>query len=727
MIELKEKQILIDGKPTLLMAGEIHYFRLKKEEWEDRIIKAKEAGCNVIASYVPWLIHEHVEGEIDLTGENIPENDLASFIDLCAKYDLFFFVRPGPFVMAELKNEGIPYWLYEDYPQVSTITWDSEKGHHATVNYLDEIYLSKVKKWYQAVGEIVAPRTQPNGGNVVGYQLDNEVGMLQWVTNTPDLSDSTVSDFWEWMKQRYTEDKFLSIYGFPLEQAEQSAAFVRTPEESYTLELLRDLGHFFRNRFKIYIQILKEFAKESGVQEVLFVVNIHGTSGDRAHSYPIGISQLYESYWEDPELLPGSDMYLGNINYLTIPDLYLANILMDAVQHEDQPLSAIEFNCGDGNFGDNMGGRIDVSAADLKTRLFVAQGNKMINYYLIAGGRNPEYDWLPKDGNQRIATTGERHGFAAPINPEGKLSYTYPRMAESIHKVLESEKQLAVMQPEYDSIAFAFIPDYFMTEYHYPGSEKSRKFIQNLTQYRTGTAWDFLVKGMLFNHFRFPAIDIQNKEIDPQKITTLVVPSARYMSKKLQHKLVDYVKKGGNILFYGELPLYDMLGKSCTHVIDTLQVAYQSDMNDGPEKYLSYEGRNKLEQIPESRTNYTQLFKANKEDTILVEKHSRLACGVLKRIEKGKVMAITCHLSGKPELVRSLLELLDTTPAFQTSDEAEGLFLATTSASKAGRLLHVINLEGYDKTIQIKEKGKLINRGERLTIPAYQGIILSLD
>ena len=64
MIEIKNKQIVIDGIPRLIMCGEIHYFRLQRDEWPDRVQKLRDAGCNAVASYVPWLCHEPVEGQI---------------------------------------------------------------------------------------------------------------------------------------------------------------------------------------------------------------------------------------------------------------------------------------------------------------------------------------------------------------------------------------------------------------------------------------------------------------------------------------------------------------------------------------------------------------------------------------------------------------------------------------------------------------------------------------
>ena len=131
MIQIQDKQILIDGEPRVVMAGEVHYFRVARDEWEQRILLLKEAGCNAVASYIPWLWHELPDGTIDVTGATRPERDVAAFIDLCAEHDLWFIARPGPFVMAELKNEGLPYRLYTDHPEIVPGGWDGARRRAA--------------------------------------------------------------------------------------------------------------------------------------------------------------------------------------------------------------------------------------------------------------------------------------------------------------------------------------------------------------------------------------------------------------------------------------------------------------------------------------------------------------------------------------------------------------------------------------------------------------------
>src|SRR5690606_34193308 len=304
MIEIKNKQILIDGKPQLIMAGEIHYYRLDREDWQDRIDKLKMAGMNAVATYVPWLIHEPVEGEFDLTGKTRPETDLQAFIDLCQENGLYFFLRPGPFIMAEMKNEGLPYWVYEKYPEIVPIGWDEKPATTPTVDYLHPGFLESAKKWYEALMEVAAPRIYPNG-NIIAFQLDNEIGMLSWVSNTPDLTDFVLDDFTEWVSEKYDANTLSERYPIDFSNKEARNNAIRSPKESYSLYLMKDLGYYMRHRFTKYVSVLRSYAEEFGVKGIPFVVNIHGMGGGRAFTFPIGISQLYETY-QEPGYLSGS-------------------------------------------------------------------------------------------------------------------------------------------------------------------------------------------------------------------------------------------------------------------------------------------------------------------------------------------------------------------------------------------------------------------------------------
>ena len=445
-VAIRDRQILIDGRPRLILSAELHYFRLQRAVWADRLQLAGEAGCNAVSSYIPWLCHETQRGCVDLTGSSRPELDLPGFIDLCGEMGLMFVARPGPFVMAELKNEGLPYWLRQKHPSIRPVTWNGMPGARHAVDYLAPAFLREVRRWYRAVMSVIAPRTWPNGGNVIGMQLDNEIGMLSWVNNAPELGDRTLADFVAWLEKTYAPDQLCQRYPIDFADLVAVRTEVHAPREELALRLTHDLGRYMRRRCARYVATLRRYAEESGVRDIPFIINLHGCAGGRALTLPVGISQLYESYAAKPGYLSGSDLYLNNLTMDNFQDLYIANALMEAVHDDNQPITSIEFECGDGNYGQTFSNRTDPSSIDFMLRICVAQGARWINYYIFSGGHNYRLTPAPDDGNGRIAHTGERHGFAAPIGPEGALNYVYPRLLSATHAMRAVADKLASMR-----------------------------------------------------------------------------------------------------------------------------------------------------------------------------------------------------------------------------------------------------------------------------------------
>ncbi|ANX13848.1 glycosyl hydrolase [Fictibacillus arsenicus] len=727
MIEIKNKQIIIDGKPVLITCGEIHYYRVDKSEWQDRLDKLKETGCNAVATYVPWLWHEPIEGQFDFTGKTRPETDLAGFIDLCAENGFYFFVRPGPFIMAEMKNEGLPYWVYEKHPEIIPIGWDEKEATTPTVDYLAPGFLKEVRKYYEKVMEVITPRLYPNGGKIIAFQLDNEVGMLSWVSNTPDLTDNLLNDFSSWLGERYGED-VESRYPFSLEESAERNVALRSPKEEYAAQLLKDLGYYMRYRFAKYIAILREYAEEFGVKDIPFVVNIHGTGGGRGLTYPIGISQLYESYTQGPGYISGSDIYFGDLDMKTFQDLYIINGFMDAVHNEDQPLTSVEFNCGDGNFGETLGERYDPSSADFKLRMCLAQGNRLINYYLFAGGRNARLDALVGDGNDRIASTGERHGFAAPIGPEGDYNYTFPRMSRVNQSVMAVGDKLAAMDEDRDDVSFAFIPDYYMTEYRYPDSKVMREILSNIEANRGSGAWEIMGRAMLLNGYRFTAVDVQNKPLMKDNTPVLALPSARYMDGGIQEKLVNYLQDGGKVLLYGEVPLYDMEGKDCTILADALNVKYKSYSQGHHRHYLSIYGDNWAAEQPEIRTYFAQGFEIGESVTPILRVYgSDDVCGFESEVGSGRAIVVAGAYRCDLPFFKKALERLGATVKLSHDFKHHGIFMTSTSNREYERFVHLLNLDGFDKEFTITDGEEKLFDGRKILLQSKDGVMLPMN
>lgn len=726
MVTVQNKQILIDGKPVLIRAGEIHYYRLEKSEWQDRIDKLKAAGMNAVASYIPWLCHEEKRGEFDLHGSRRENLDIAGFIDLCAQNGLYFIARPGPFIMAEMKNEGIPFWVARTYPETIPLCWDGKPATTGTLDYTNPDFLRCAKDWYGQIMPLLSQRLQHKGGNVIAVQLDNEIGMLSWVSNCPDLTATVLTEFREYLLEKYDPAQLAARYPLDLEEPEAFARGIRSPREDYALELKQDLGYYMRRRFANYLRVLKEYAQEYGVSEVPFLVNIHGTGAGRAYGFMIGISQLFEGYTQSGEYLSGSDIYLGDMNMEVFQDLYLINAYMEAVNLPDQPTASFEFECGDANYAELLAARKDVSTSDFKTRMCVAQGNKAFNCYLFSGGRNYMLDG-ENDGNGRIAITGQRHGFAAPVGPEGQLNYTYHRLREVMQLLAANEDKLSVMQEERDDLALAFIPDYYMTEYCYPGSEKERALQRNLEQFRGVDGMERVGRSLLMNHFRFTAIDVQNKPIHPDQVHTLVVFTAAYLSESIQQKLVRFAREGGSLFLYGMMPTMDMEGNPCTVLKDALEIGEITSYRSEFGFWLSAQPVGLLEGSAEVTVWQAETYRVDGCEPLMVTAHSRETTAFVKSLGHGKVLMLgtpyICHL----ENYRKMMACLGVSPALSEDGEYGGIFMTAMKGENRERYLHMMNLDGFDKHVHVTFEGAPLFGGRALRIASRRALMLPLE
>lgn len=144
-----------DGKPFFGISGEVHYCRVAPDQWKDTLIKAKCGGVNLIATYVFWNVHEEKEGTFRFDGCR----DIRRFVELCKSCGLMVILRIGPFAHGEMRNGGLPDWLY---------------GKPFEVRSNQEGYLAHVRRFYAAIHGQVNGLYFEQDGPIVGIQLENE-------------------------------------------------------------------------------------------------------------------------------------------------------------------------------------------------------------------------------------------------------------------------------------------------------------------------------------------------------------------------------------------------------------------------------------------------------------------------------------------------------------------------------------------------------------------------
>lgn len=153
-----DKTFLLNGKPFVVKAAELHYPRIPRAYWEHRIKMCKALGMNTICLYVFWNIHEQQEGKFDFTGNN----DVAAFCRLAQKNGMYVIVRPGPYVCAEWEMGGLPWWLL--------------KKKDIRLREQDPYFMQRVEIFEKEVGKQLAPLTIQNGGPIIMVQVENEYG-----------------------------------------------------------------------------------------------------------------------------------------------------------------------------------------------------------------------------------------------------------------------------------------------------------------------------------------------------------------------------------------------------------------------------------------------------------------------------------------------------------------------------------------------------------------------
>ncbi len=704
----------------LVLSGEVHYFRLDPAVWADRLDAARATGLNTVATYIPWLVHELPDGTFDLTGRTRPELDLGRFLDLCADRELAVIARPGPFVMAELKNEGLPYSLFRDHPGVVPASWDGRHSPATTVDYTHPDYLAACRGWYDAVLPLLADRTPSRGGTVIGVQLDNEVGMLPWVTNSPDLSDRTVTDLVRTLIEAEGPEAVAARYSLDPADPGSWGAALRSPGEDAVLGLHHDLGRYTREKYADYVGILADWARELGI-DVPLLVNIAGCWAGSARDFPLGVAQLYRTWADRPDILPGTDYYIGDLDLEKLPGLWVSNAFVAATTPDGRPSGSLEFEVGTGDYGESLGVNSGPEAAPLKLQVCLAQGNTMINYYLLTGGRNPLLFEPAGDGNDRVAFTGERHGFAAPIDPEGRQSPGYPALRAATTAAADAAGLLHAARPEQPPVTLGFVPDHYMTEYRYPGSEREQLLVDELTRFRGSGPREILTRALVLGGFAPDAVNLQDGPIPLAHDRVLALAPTPYLDDEVQKRLVRWVHDGGRLLLHGPVPVLDLLGRPATRLADALGIAVGERVESTPRHFPSVVPADDRLPMAEVRAGFVQpLGLPDGADVLATVVGSGEPCVAVVAHGAGRVLLVAADIPCLLPVWDRLLGTLDAAPLVRTTSSVPGVVVVPTAAPDGTRVVHTMNVSPWGAEVTLERDGRAL-LAEPLHLPGRTG------
>ncbi len=158
IFSIGKDSFLLNDEPFTVVAGAVHYFRIPKEYWRDRLLKLKACGFNTVTTYVPWNCHQKNEDSFDFSDNY----NLEEFIDIAAELGLYAIVCPGPYIGGEWEFGGFPWWLLK-YDDIE-------------LRCMNERYINLVDKYFDELIPRIANHQVTNGGNIIMVQVENEYG-----------------------------------------------------------------------------------------------------------------------------------------------------------------------------------------------------------------------------------------------------------------------------------------------------------------------------------------------------------------------------------------------------------------------------------------------------------------------------------------------------------------------------------------------------------------------
>lgn len=531
-----------DGQDAFMVSGEFHYFRVPCDDWKRRMELFKAAGGNMIAIYVPWIIHEPNEGEI-LFGDR-PERDLAAFLDTAREVGLAVCLRPGPYQYSELINDGLPEWLLRDYPEVRAADVTGKPFRHCSVSYLHPTFLKKARTYFKAFAEVVRPYMNDP---VTMLQVDNETtGVHVWfggVDYNPETMGFGKADgrYPRYLARTYaTVAELNSAYGTDFASfTEVCAPAGLSRANAAHCRRLRDYYNFYYETIAEYLTLLRDWLREDG----LCVPVCHNAGGPHMVQF---FKKTVESM--DDDFLLGVDHYytLGQTwqqNNPTPQHAVRAFCSLERLRLLSQPQTVLEMP------GGSPTDTPPILPEDLLAwyRTNVAFGMKGVNYYIYTGGPN-----FPDTGS-----TCDIYDYNALVHADGSINPTY-----------YSAKDIGLFMKDHGwlqkAVRRASVNVGFEWEQTY-----SKDFDPTTCAVGAMSVRSFTETGVLHTLLcgkYAPALCALDGELDFTK--PLIVPAGSCLSEAAQTKLVDFVKAGGKLIMFGALPEYNEKFESCTVLRD---------------------------------------------------------------------------------------------------------------------------------------------------------------
>lgn len=613
---------LKNGKPHFVISGEIHYFRLDAKYWEKHLKLLKLSGANTTSTYIPWDWHEIKEGQFDFTGKTDPARNLVKYIKLCKKIGLDLIVKPGPYILAEYENQGLPEWLLKKLYKNSYAL--DEKGNIISqdlVSYLSDEYLNYSFRWYDKVIPLLTKYQFENDGPIIMLQVCNEVGVFQWLSGRVDYNPSVIERYIKFLADKYQDVNELNkIYGTNYQSFKTISAPVGKIDNRQQYCAYYDFHLFYRNYFATYLDTLSKRIRSYGMK-VQLTHNIPGWIYGNAAELPMLISTYEEILRTNKEIIFGLDHIPEFVSFRNAHSDLACNKILEALQPH-APVWAAEFQAGTREH------HVKCDANDLETFYYasLAHGMKSFNYYMFSQGINPKSKGF----------YGKTFYYQSPLNADANTNEIY-NSTKKVNTFINKESEDLLYSNTDSDICVGLYKPYFYTELTTSQMlREKRLYIEKLgLQYdpryvREELLFNGLLRSLQTLNLQYDLKDLENTNVEELlKYKQLWIVTTEFMDAKTQQLLATFVKRGGQLIMYPVIPALDLYLNPCTVLKDELNIKFK--ISSSPNKVDAFG----IEDVF-TVFNNKQIFDITNADVVAVTSFDEV-CGIRKRFGEGVI------------------------------------------------------------------------------------------
>ena len=681
---------LLNGKPSFLLSGEIHYFRINPKFWRLHLKKLKESGANTTSTYIPWDWHEYEEGKFDFEGRTDSARNLIKYIQLCKQIGLNLIVKPGPYILAEYQGHGLPKWFIEKSSKKShAIDSNGDIISPELMSYLSEDFMQHVNSWYDRVMPIIYEYQSEKGGPIIMMQVCNEVGVFQWLSSKIDYNLSVKKLYNDFLSNKYYDIKSLNenykTFFKKFEEIELPTGSIDTIEK---YRQYFDLHLFYRNYYSMYIEKLITRIKSYNIT-VQLTHNVPGWIYGNAAELPMLLTFYSEIFKNQKDIIFGLDHIPEYLSFRNAHADLACNKFLKAMQSK-APIWSAELQAGSREH------HVRCYAKEMETFYIasIAHGMKGFNYYMFSQGVNP----IGK------GYYGNKFYFQTPLDSQSKPSELY-NSVKRVNKIITELGEDFLKSKAKAEICVGFYQPYFMTEFISSQIGKESKLdVNNLGLFldprflREEVLFNGLLRSLQTLNIEYDLYDLQNRNYEQiASYKQLWVTSAEYMDVETQKFLIEYVKYGGNLIIYPVLPYKDLYLNDCNLLIKNIGVDV---------RFIESAKKINALDVNEIFTyfNRKQVYSGNKIKKIAATDENEL-CGFSKKLGKGKITTLGFSFGYTTEehllLIERLLKLngVEIKNEFRSND-----IHFVIRETERFKYVFLINYDNQKKSIFYKKK-----------------------